>query len=158
MNKKYLNQDIDNPTYLFHGSPKSLSILKPNQSYDAIGNQQNIANAIFFFPSFLKSTPYAFKDTIKANSEGLEWNFEITNSNTLPLMTMENVNIDEDIVGYIYVFFKDDDMIKDNDSYQYKCFKEKQPIDIIKISYKDFKKYYKVKNRQNNNELKKSVK
>lgn len=158
MNKKYLNQDIDNPTYLFHGSPKLLSILKPNQSYDAIGNQQNIANAIFLFPSFLKSTPYAFKDTIKANSEGLEWNFEITNSNTLPLMTMENVNIDEDIVGYIYVFFKDDDMIKDNDSYQYKCFKEKQPIDTIKISYKDFKKYYKVKNRQKNNELRKSIK
>ena len=29
MLKKYLNQDIDNPTYLFHGSPKKLSILKP---------------------------------------------------------------------------------------------------------------------------------
>ena len=32
MLKKYLNQDIDNPTYLFHGSPKMLSVLKPNQS------------------------------------------------------------------------------------------------------------------------------
>lgn len=144
MIKKYLNQDIDNPTYLFHGSPKLLSILKPNQSYDTAGNQQNVANAIFLFPSFLKSTPYAFKDTIKANSEGLKWNFEITNSNTLPLMTMENVNIDEDMVGYIYVFLKDNDMIKDKNSYQYKCFKEKKPIDMIKITYKDFKKYYKV--------------
>lgn len=66
MIKKYLNQNIDNPTYLFHGSPKLLSIIKPNQSYDVTGNQQNIANAIFLFPSFLKSTPYAFKDTIKA--------------------------------------------------------------------------------------------
>ncbi|MBE6139048.1 MAG: hypothetical protein E7174_00885 [Firmicutes bacterium] len=147
MLKKYLNQDIDNPTYLFHGSPKMLSVLKPNQSYDTTGNQQNIANAIFLFPSFLKATPYAFKDTIKANSEGLKWNFEITNSNKLPLMTMENVNIDENIVGYIYVFLKDDDMIKDNDSYQYKCFKEKQPIDIIKITYKDFKEYYEIINK-----------
>lgn len=144
MLKKYLDQDIDNPTYLFHGSPKMLSVLKPNQSYDITGNQQNIANAIFLFPSFLKATPYAFKDTIKANSEGLKWNFEITNSNTFPLMTMENVNIDENIVGYIYVFLKDDDMIKDDDSYQYKCFKEKQPIDIIKITYKDFKEYYQI--------------
>lgn len=147
MLKKYLNQDIDNPTYLFHGSPKKLSILKPNQSYDTNGNQQNIANAIFLFPSFLKATPYAFKDTIKSNSEGLKWNFEITNSNTLPLMTMENVNIDENIFGYIYVFLKDDDMLKDEDSYQYKCFKEKQPIDILKITYKDFKEYYEIINK-----------
>ena len=62
-------------------------------------------------------------------------------------MIMENVNIDENIVGYIYVLLKDEDMIKDNDSYQYKCFKEKQPIDIIKVTYKDFKEYYEIANK-----------
>jgi len=143
--QKYLNQNIDSPTYLFHGSPKLLSELHPSKSYDADGNEQNIANAIFLFPSFLKATPYSFKDTIKSASDGLKWNFEITNSNTLPLMTMENVNIDENIIGYVYVFLKDDDMVKDNDSYQYKCYKSKKPIDIIKVTYRDFKSYYCVK-------------
>ena len=37
--QKYLNQDIDNPIYLFHGSPKVLSELHPSQSYDADGNK-----------------------------------------------------------------------------------------------------------------------
>lgn len=143
--QKYLNQNIDSPIYLFHGSPKLLSELHPSQSHDVNGNEQNIANAIFLFPSFLKATPYSFKDTIKSASDGLKWNFKIPNSNTLPLMTMENVNIDENIIGYVYVFLKDDDMVKDNDSYQYKCYKSKRPIDIVKVTYRDFKSYYCVK-------------
>lgn len=70
--QKYLHQDIDNPIYLFHGSPKLLSETHPNQSYDLNGNEQNIENAIFLFPPFLKATPYAFKDTIKAASNCLK--------------------------------------------------------------------------------------
>lgn len=69
----------------------------------------------------------------------------MTNANTLPLMTMENVNIDENIIGYVYVFLIDDDMIKDNDSYQYKCYRLKKPIDVIEVIYRDFKNYYCVK-------------
>ena len=143
---KYLNQDIDNPIYLFHGSPKKVSIINPNQSHDSDGNVNNIANAVFLFPSFLKSTPYAFKDTIKQNSDGLKYNFIIPNDNEYPLMTMENVNIDENIVGYIYVFKKDDDMIKDENSYQYKCYKELKPIDVVEVKYKDFENYYSINN------------
>ena len=129
---------------------KKLSKLIPQQSQDSNGNENNIANAIFLFPSFLKSTSYAFKDTIKVNSEGLDWNFEISNDNELPLMTMKNVNIDDDIVGYIYVFKNSDDMIKDKKSYQYKCYKELVPIDIVEVYYKDFSKYYEVVNNNIN--------
>ena len=46
-------------------------------------------------------------------------------------MIMENVNIDENIIGYVYVFLRDDDMIKDNDSYQYKCYKSKKCTILI---------------------------
>ena len=63
MLEEYLNQDINNPKYLFHGSPKLLTKLEPRLSHDSDGNEMNIATAIFLFPSFLKSTPYAFKDT-----------------------------------------------------------------------------------------------
>ena len=59
-------------------------------------------------------------------------------------MKMENFNISDNIIGYIYVFLKDDDMIKDSDSYQYKCYKELVPIDIVEVHYKDFSQYYEV--------------
>ena len=141
---KYLNQDIDNPKYLFHGSCKRLFKLTPRLSHDSDGNVDNIARAVFLFPSFLKSTPYAFKDTIKNCSEGLNWDFNIPNGDDYPLMKMSNVNIDEDIIGYIYVFENCSDMIKDSDSYQYKCYKELVPIDVIEVCYKDYMKYYEV--------------
>ena len=146
MNKltKYMDQDIDNPTYLFHGSPKKLDIILPNVSHDSNNNVENIDNAIFLFPSFIKATPYAFKDTIKSMSNNMEWSFNISNNNEYPLMTMKNVNIDENIIGYIYVFNKDDNMIKDKNSYQYKCYKELIPIDTICVRYKDYKKYYSI--------------
>ena len=144
---KYLNQNIDNPKYLFHGSPKRLFKLVPKLSHDSDGNVDNIAEAVFLFPSFLKSTPYAFKDTIKSNSMDLNWDFNIPNGDEFPLMKMSNVNIDEDIIGYIYVFENSDDMIRDNDSYQYKCYKELVPIDVVEVCYKDYKKYYDVVNK-----------
>lgn len=149
MNEKIkycINQDIDNPKFLFHGSPCKLNKLVPKESYDANRNLNNIANAIFLFPSFLKATPYAFKDTIKKNSEWLDWNFEIPNSNIYPLMTMSNVNIAEDMIGYIYVFLKGDSMIKDENSYQYKCYEELYPFGVVEIHYRDFSKYYELKN------------
>ena len=148
MIEEYLNQDINNPKYLFHGSPKKLSILEPKLTNDSNHNKNNIATAIFLFPSFLKSTPYALKDTIKKLSSELDWNFEISNNNTYPLMIMENVNVFDDIIGYIYVFKKDNSMIKDNNTYQYKCYHQLVPIDIIKVKYQEYKKYYKVINKK----------
>lgn len=141
---KYFNQDIDNPKYLFHGSPKRLFKLTPRLSHDSDGNIDNIACAVFLFPSFLKSTPYAFKDTIKKYSEGLNWDFNIPNEDDYPLMKMSNVNIEQDMIGYIYVFENCSDMIKDDGTYQYKCYKELVPIDVIEVCYKDYMKYYEV--------------
>ena len=141
---EYLNQDIDHPKYLFHGSPKKLSILEPKLAHDSNNNKNNIATAIFLFPSFLKSTPYAFKDTIKNLSTQLDWNFEIPNNDTYPLMIMENVNISDDITGYVYVFLKNDTMIKDKNTYQYKYYPKLTPIDVVEVKYKDYKKYYKL--------------
>ena len=63
MNNKidiYLNQDINNPKYLFHGSPKKIDIIIPNKGVDSNNNIDNIANAIFLFPSFFKSNSICF--------------------------------------------------------------------------------------------------
>lgn len=84
--------------------------------------------------------------TIIANSADLPWDFDIPNSNTFPLMIMSNVNMDENIIGYIYVFKKSEAMIKDERSYQYKCYQELVPIDVVTVTYKDYAKYYEQKN------------
>lgn len=146
--KKYLNQDINNPTYLFHGSPYKLTKITPKLSHDSNNNLVNIAEAIFLFPSFIKATAYAFKDTIKKNSVNLEWDFKISNYDEIPVMIMENVNIDENVIGYIYVFNYDSEIKKDEGcSLQYKSYKELVPIDIVEIKYKDYKNYYKIVNK-----------
>lgn len=144
--KQYLDQDIDNPKYLFHGSPHKLDKLVPMKADDSEENENNIGTAIFLFPSFLKSTPFAFKDTIKENSMDLDWDFEVPTTNDYPLMLMENVNIDENIKGYIYVFEKNNNMFKDENTYQYKCYEELVPLDVIEIYYKDFQEYFECKN------------
>ena len=36
------------------------------------------------------------------------------------------------------------DMIKDDGTYQYKCYKELVPIDVFEVCYKDYMKYYEV--------------
>ena len=40
---------------------------------------------------------------------------------------------------------QDNDMIKDKNSYKYKCYKELIPIDVVEIKYKDYKKYYEIR-------------
>jgi len=102
--KKYLEQDIDNPKYLFHGSPMKLDIIRQNLSNDSNNESVNIDYAIFLTPSFLVSTAYAFKDTIKLNSKDLDWSFNINNINDYPIMKMKNVRVDNNILGYVYVF------------------------------------------------------
>ena len=46
MIEEYLNQDINNPKYLFHGSSKLLEKLEPRQSKDKY-NAENEDCAIF---------------------------------------------------------------------------------------------------------------
>ncbi|MBR3162330.1 MAG: hypothetical protein IKF19_06345 [Bacilli bacterium] len=49
---KYLNQDINNPKYLFHGSPKKLDIIIPNKGIDSNNNIDNIAMLYSYFHPF----------------------------------------------------------------------------------------------------------
>ena len=73
----YLNNSLFNPRYLFHGSPKLLEIIEMRQAYDSCANYENEDYAVFLTSSFIIASAYAFKDTIKKLSDGLDWNFEI---------------------------------------------------------------------------------
>ena len=144
----YLCNDINNPTYLFHGSPKKLEVIEKRQSHDSNGNIENIDNAVFLTSSFIMASAYAFKDTIKEMSSNLDWEFEISydSVNNQPNIVFKNVNINDDLVGYIYVFNFNNKYEHTTSSSQYKCHEDITPIDVIKIQFKDFKKFYKIIN------------
>ncbi|MDD4157326.1 MAG: hypothetical protein PHY08_12205 [Candidatus Cloacimonetes bacterium] len=145
MLEKYMNQDLNHPRYLFHGSPKFLENIEAKKSHDSNGNEHNIDIAVFVTPSFLLATAYAFKDKIKEVSlnSGLEYSFSINHELSLPIMKMENVLIPETLEGYIYVFEYNEKFINDpNESLQYKSYDHLKPIDVLKIDYNDFSYFY----------------
>ncbi len=151
---EYLDNSIENPTFLFHGSPKKLEIIEQRQAYDSSGTRENEDFAVFMTSSFIIASAYAFKDRIKEMSEGLDWNFEIGRdaSNGQIFVIMSNVNVDDELEGYIYVFDYDDSYTHEGRSIQYKCHKNVVPIDVVCIKFKDFKKYYSI-NADNNAKL-----
>ena len=105
--------------------------------------------------SFIIASAYAFKDKIKEMSEGLDWNFEIgRDANTGEIFViMDNVNVDDELEGYIYVFDYDDTYTHEERSIQYKCHKNVVPIDVISVKFKDFKNYYSINSDKKNKTL-----
>ena len=144
----YENNDIKNPKYLFHGSPKLLETIEPRQSSDSGNNHDNEDYAVFLTSSFLMASAYAFKDTIKERSNGLDWNFTIgyDSDSKEAVIKMDNVNIDDDIEGYVYVFPFDEKYDHTKGSTQYKCHDSIKPIDVVKIRFADYKNYYTINN------------
>ena len=49
--------------------------------------------------------------------------------------------------GYIYVFDFNDKYEHNENSIQYKCYKNIIPKDRVKVKFSDFKKYYSIKMR-----------
>ena len=84
---------------------KLLKEIEPRQAIDSNNNLENEDCAVFFTSSFLIASAYAFKDEIKKISADLPWNFEIGgNARTGEInIVMDNINIDDDLNGYIYV-------------------------------------------------------
>ena len=142
----YMNNNIDNPTYLFHGSPRLLETIEQRQAHDSNGDTENEDYAVFLTSSFIIASAYAFKDKIKELSDGLDWNFDIgydADSNEASIK-FENVNVDDDMEGYIYIFSFNENYEHKKGSIQYKCHDNIKPIDIVKIRFEDFKKYYQI--------------
>lgn len=139
MNKinEYLEQDIWNPKYLFHGSPYEINVLEPRKSADT-QNKENEDNAIFLTSWFINASAYAFRNKLKEINE--HYDFQMNNNGELSAMLFSVENLPDDLYGYVYVFNKAEDMRKDNHEYtiQYRCYHELCPIDVVKVYYKDF--------------------
>lgn len=145
--KKEYNNDYKNPLFLFHGSPKLLKTIEPRKAHDSSGNKYNEDCAIYLTPSIIMASAYAFKDKIKEMSKDKKWNFNIGYDSLRGevVVEMENVNIDDDLIGYIYVFPFNSKYEHQRNSLQYKCFEKIKPVDIIKVRFGDYKKYYNIK-------------
>lgn len=151
---KELVENKDNK-YMFHGSSNKHDVLIPHLANDANGNKSNIDNAVFLSSDFLGSVPYAFKDKIIEKSKGLNWSFSISTDKSKTKMVMQNVRIDENIEGFVHVFLKTDDMLNDpKGSTQWKSYKELKPVEVLKVKYKDFEKYFEVKDERNEERIK----
>ena len=148
---KYYNADLNNPHWLFHGSSKKLDVLLSQQSHDSNNNKINIDNALFVTSSLKIASAYAFKDSIKEYSKNLNWNFEVTNYENYPIMTMENVNIKDNLEGYIYVFCNNGKALNEPiDSLQFKIYDKVIPYDVMEVKYNDYKDNYQVINNKHN--------
>ena len=137
---KYVYQDINNPKYLFHGSPKKLDVIEKRESHDSDGVIENIDNAVFLSSSFINSSAYSFKDTIKENSHDLHYDFLIDKNN----IVFKNVRIPDNLEGYIYIFEYNNSFKNDpKGSVQYKSYNNLRAKEVLKVKYEDFEKYYK---------------
>lgn len=146
----YLSNDLQKPIYLFHGSPRLLDTIEQRQAHDSNGNAENEDFAVFLTSSFIIASAYAFKDRIKELSDGLDWNFDIgydVDNNEVNIK-FENVNIDDDIEGYIYVFPFDENYEHHGRSIQYKCHENIKPVDVVKVKFADFRRYYQIDNQK----------
>lgn len=122
---------------MFHGSSSLLQIIEPRQSYDS-KDKNNEDNSIFLSSWFINAAAYAFSRKLKQINE--HYSFSMNNMGELPAMEFEVENLPENLCGYVYVFEKTDDMIKDNHEYttQYRCYHNLVPKKVIKVEYKDY--------------------
>ena len=140
--QEYQNQDVFNPNYLFHGTAHEIEKLECRQSADN-ENRDNEDNAIFLTSSFYTAAAYAFSRRLKEINK--RYSFSMNNKGELPAMVFEVDNLPDDLCGYVYIFDKSDDIIKDNHEFttQYRCYHDLVPQKVVKVYYKDFEKYFK---------------
>ena len=144
---EYKSQNIFEPTYLFHGSPFEIEVLEPRQSSDE-QNNENEDNAVFLTSNFITAVAYAFRNKLKEINE--HYSFSINNNGQIPAMIFEVNSLPGELYGYVYVFKKDDLILKDNhqNTTQYRCYHNLKPIDVIKVYYRDYMQYFERKNGQ----------
>jgi len=96
--------------------------------------------------SFYNAAAYAFsKKLIEINDH---YSFSMNNDGTFPTMVFEVDNLPDDLFGYVYIFDKSDDMMKDNHQYttQYRCYHDLIPQRVVKVYYKDFEEFFRREN------------
>lgn len=145
MKREYLENDLDNPKYLFSGSPILLEYLEPRKARDDNHNPLNEDTAVYLTSSLVIASAYSF-----GRNEKYKGMFATDRIDGMPYVCFENDLLDGNTTGYIYVFENDKEKFIHNggESLQYRSHEKIKPIDTICIEYKDFKGFYEIKNKQ----------
>ena len=93
-------------------------ILKPRKAYDENHNPLNEDTAVYLTSSWIIASAYSF-----GKNEKYSGSFETDRIDGNPYVFFENDNLDEEEIGYIYVFEKNSDKFIHNGgrSLQYRC-------------------------------------
>ncbi len=145
MKNEYIENNLDNPKYLFAGSPLLLEYLEPRKAYDENHNPLNEDTAVYLTSSWIIASAYSF-----GKNEKYSGSFETDRIDGNPYVFFENDNLDEEEIGYIYVFEKNSDKFIHNGgrSLQYRCHEKITPIEIITVKFRDYKDLYNIENRK----------
>ena len=140
INPIYLNQDYNNPNYIFHGGRQLFDVLKVNKAFDTSGNEINQQTAVYGSSIFEGAIPYAFKGKGKYDCEiGYR-------PDNLKMKIFYGV-IPEDDYGYVYVCDAKD-FVQCDDTCQLVASTNVTPIEVIKVRYKDFKQCFEYINNE----------
>lgn len=122
-----------------------MQVIEKRYAHDSMGKIENEDNAVFLTSSFIIASAYAFKDKIKTISKDLDYSFDIgIDVNGELLIKMDNVNIDDEMEGYIYIVPFTNNYKHEGSSIQYKSYENILPLDVIKIKFRDFKQYFSI--------------
>lgn len=114
----YINDDLDNPKYIFHGSKELIeSNIEPRQAASLNGIEDQCLNAIYGTPIYEKAVMFAIP---KKTIEGMYGHWKCSKDNG----TLYNMVIKEDAFGYVYVFDAKDFNPIESDEYQYVSLKK----------------------------------
>lgn len=141
--QKYINEDYNNPKYIFHGHPSLLKKIIPRiPSVNKTESQEDTQFGIYGSVKLNGAIPYA----IKIEEEYDEWvgypvaNYFIPPEYDYEVAVIHYGEIAEDSVGYIYVL--DAATFKKSNDYQWLSTDEQIPLDIIEINYNDVKDHF----------------
>ena len=145
MKNEYIENNLDNPKYLFAGSPFLLEYLEPRKAHDENHNPLNEDTAVYLTSSWIIASAYSFGKNPEYHGR-----FETNRIDGNPYVFFENDNLDDESIGYIYVFEKNSDKFIHNGgkSLQYRCHEKIIPIDIVTIKFEDYKDLYTIENRK----------
>lgn len=145
LKNKYLENNLDNPKYLFSGSPYLLEYLEPRKANDENHNPLNEDFAIYLSSSLIIASAYSF-----GKNPNYVGDFETDRINGNPYVYFENDCLSDEEIGYIYVFEYDKEKFVHNGgrSLQYRCHQKIKPKEIFIIKFKEYKNLYDIRNQK----------
>lgn len=141
--QKYINEDMDNPKYIFHGNHQLQDKIRPrkpplNYTKDPHDTQVGIYGSI----KINGAIPYSIKvDKEYADEYGEEFlNYFVPPKYKYEAAEIIFGQINPNSKGYVYVL--DSKNFKKDNDYQWVAKVDEEPLDIIKVDYNEVKDHF----------------